>query len=91
MQNVSKKAQDIYDLIMNERCQAPVQDLFSKGIYKMMEELFDEIEAIEQRKCKSCKYWNYQFTYSMYESCTFGLIEHSYEGSSFSCSKWEAK
>ena len=35
------------------------------------EMLYDTIEKYENRSCESCKYWNYQFTYSLYKSCTF--------------------
>ena len=54
------------------------------------DQAIEELEDMKSRSCENCKYWNYQFTHSLYKSCTFGLIEHSYEESSFYCNKWES-
>ena len=51
-----EKAQAIYDLTMNERCEAKVQDLFSNGLHKLMIDLIEELEALENRSCEGCIY-----------------------------------
>lgn len=51
-----EKAQAIYDLTMNERCEAKVQDLFSNGLHKLMIDLIEELEELENRSCDSCIY-----------------------------------
>lgn len=51
-----EKAQAIYDLTMNERCEAKVQDLFSNGLHKLMIDLIEELEDLENRSCDGCIY-----------------------------------
>ena len=51
-----EKAQAIYDLTMNERCEAKVQDLFSNGLHKLMIDLIEELEAFENGSCEGCIY-----------------------------------
>lgn len=51
-----EKAQAIYDLTMNERCEAKVQDLFSNGLHKLMIDLIEELEELENRSCYGCIY-----------------------------------
>ena len=51
-----EKAQAIYDLTMNERCEAKVQDLFSNGLHKLMIDLIEELEAFENDSCEGCIY-----------------------------------
>ena len=86
-----EKAQAIYDLTMNERCEAKVQDLFSNGLHKLMIDLIEELEELENRSCENCKYWFYKTLETNIETCNFGLISHDYESDSFCCNKWEAK
>lgn len=57
MMKAIEKAEQISDLIMNERCEAPVQDLFSKGLHQMLVELFDELDDLENRSCETCKHF----------------------------------
>jgi hypothetical protein len=52
--SITKKAQAIYDLTMNERCEAEVQELFSKGLHELMVDLIDELEDLEKRSCQNC-------------------------------------
>lgn len=49
-------AKAIYDLTMNERCEEKVQVLFSNGLHKLMIDLIEELEALENRSCEGCKY-----------------------------------
>ena len=60
-----EKAQAIYDLTMNERCEAKVQDLFSNGLHKLMIDLIEELEDLENRSCENCK-----FKYVVDSMCT---------------------
>lgn len=75
-----KNAQAIYDITMNERCEAKVQDLFSKGLHKLMVDLIEELEELENRGCNNCKYEGKERTYM----CKIGT--HPYY-----CSEWELK
>ena len=55
------------------------------------EMLYETIERYENRSCESCKYWKYVTLTTLVETCTFGLISHEYQSSSFCCNKWESK
>lgn len=49
LKELKKHAQNIYDITMNERCEAKVQDLFSteKGLHESMVELIDGLNELE--------------------------------------------
>jgi len=47
-------AKAIYDLTMNERCEEKVQVLFSNGLHKLMIDLIEELEELEDRSCIGC-------------------------------------
>ena len=86
-------AKAIYDLTMNERCEEKVQVLFSNGLHKLMIDLIEELEELENRSCSNCKYvyidtlgFNYcENPISPLSSCIFALHP------SFCCNKWENK
>ena len=79
-----EKAQAIYDLTMNERCEAKVQDLFSNGLHKLMIDLIDELEELENRSCDSCK--------TTFCSIKRILIsENEIDSNYFYCNDWESK
>lgn len=88
------EGEGIKDILLEKDEALAIERLMYKKLLEKNKELSDQLalnNPFENRSCDSCKYWNYQFTYSLYKSCTFGLIEHSYEESSFSCNKWEPK
>lgn len=47
-------AKAIYDLTMNERCEEKVQVLFSNGLHKLMIDLIEELQELENRTCSNC-------------------------------------
>lgn len=79
-----EKAQAIYDLTMNERCEAKVQDLFSNGLHKLMIDLIEELEALENRSCDSCKTKNCSVKKILVEKDEVGTDY-------FNCNDWESK
>lgn len=82
-----EKAQAIYDLTMNERCEAKVQDLFSNGLHKLMIDLIEELEELENRSCENCKYdW---CGCSVQDSIL--IVDNDAKFDLFCCNKWEAK
>lgn len=80
-------AKAIYDLTMNERCEAKVQDLFSKGLHKLMVDLIDELDENESKICEKCKHFQPTTRNEKhYRRCFFfGSINLKY------CSEWESK
>ena len=48
----------IYDLTMNERCHEKIEVLFTNGLHKLMIDLIEELEALEDRGCDGCEYDN---------------------------------
>ena len=88
-----EKAQAIYDLTMNERCEAKVQDLFSNGLHKLMIDLIEELEELENRRCENCKHNKEQDNFMIFcdaVACKDGsrIMWHSYT-KDFCCNKWE--
>ena len=82
-----EKAQAIYDLSMNERCEAKVQDLFSNGLHKLMIDLIEELEELENRSCENCKYFHQSY---LCLELGKGNIQPKEIGLNY-CNKWEAK
>ena len=58
MMKALENAQAIYDITMNEKCEAKVQDLFSNGLHKLMVDLIEELEELQNRSCENCKHQN---------------------------------
>ena len=81
-----EKAQAIYDLTMNERCEAKVQDLFSNGLHKLMIDLIEELEELENRSCQNCstRPSNCRIFYGANKQLALSV-------ETFNCSLWEAK
>ena len=79
-----EKAQAIYDLTMNTRCEEQVQYLFTKGIYKLMTDLIDELNEINFRNCDNCKTKNCSVKRILVEK---EEISTDY----FNCNDWESK
>ena len=88
-----EKAQAIYDLTMNERCEAKVQDLFSNGLHKLMIDLIEELEELENRSCDNCNFSNIDTYFTDYGKCEKGygfLFNGNVEViKDFCCNKWE--
>ena len=77
-------AKAIYDLTMNERCEEKVQVLFSNGLHKLMIDLIEELEELENRSCNTCKS----------NSCSIKRIlirEDEINSNYFYCNDWENK
>lgn len=41
-------AQQIYDLTMETRCEAEVQELFNNGLHSLMTDLLDELDTLKR-------------------------------------------
>lgn len=87
-------AKAIYDLTMNERCEEKIQVLFSNGLHKLMIDLIEELEDLENRSCDNCKHYKfYPTTKVMFcnnENTKIGFRQCDTE-KDFCCNKWENK
>ena len=85
-------AKAIYDLTMNERCEEKVQVLFSNGLHKLIIDLIEELEDLENRSCSNCKHsLNLHNTKNIINSELVCKIDSRYNNKDFCCNRWQNK